>query len=232
MLSFVNKILSVVGYTITEQNETKESTNEAHFFISVSMVGPQGCGKTSILEKLKKGDGCSEPLSTLGFDDHTVNVPLVIPFANPLVEPQACLSISEAGGDQKYSNFWKAIMCDTAVVIAVYDCQKEGSFGEALEFIDLQKKSKTWKYTMFVLMASKADRNAKPAVNFKQAKDMADEKGWLFFVVSAKDNTQQDILDKFSRIATACLECWWKEDPDELWASFIEKPFFLYRFIS
>ena len=114
----------------------------------------------------------------------------------------------------------------------VYDCTNEESFKWCQTFFEEYEKHEKWSYTLFALVATKLDNAQETKVQHQSARDYAISKGWLYFGTSAIKNTQDEIQDKFSRLATVVLRKWWKSDENSLWDKYTETPEIFYRYLS
>jgi GTPase SAR1 family protein len=207
-----------------------------HFSIQMTLVGPSGVGKTSLMRKAL-GLDTRNVATTLGTEDFCLQVPLRIPYADTIEQPLAHLQVCEISGDERYSSLWLPLIKGIPVLILMYDCQKEGSFECTVKkyYEELLLESKQWSHTMVVLFASKAEEQKGRNVVFahKEAKKYAHERGWLFFKGSAERDTTEVLQEKFSRIATATLERWCDStNPDSLWNRFVPAPYVAYKYIS
>lgn len=224
----------------------KEDILPVHYSLSLVVVGDSGVGKTSLLMKLTKKD-VNTDIQTVGLDFFSVTLPLLIPYEETKEDPRIHIQITDTSGQERFKAFVMDSLKKSPVVIIMYDCQNEETFGDEgskiLEYYEQIRKKNEWAHVMIVLIAGKADELANVKIPHVYASEFAQTRyfirfhdlnvrGWLFMKVSSGD-TVYEVEDKFSRIATAALErLWGEENTDELWAPFVDAPYVTYKYIS
>jgi GTPase SAR1 family protein len=234
MLSLISGFIEELAmYRIKVEKKEKETKKETcSYLLRMVTVGPPKCGKTWLMNKITRDRIPNSHDIAVSVEEYNFEVPLKVPCDALVKEPTVAIQITELSGASRYGKFWIGMMRNMPVVVLVYDCQKEGSFEETLGFYESFLELEQWRHTTFVLMATKADNGVTPKIPFKKVRGYAHEKGWLFFKTSARDNSSAELLEKFSRLATAVTERWWTEDVENLWSQFMDPPEVIYRFIS
>lgn len=199
----------------------KPNKQACKYSISVLLVGDQA---GSLLERV------SHVQPTPGVCTHRLEVPVCVPFEEPLVVPNAMVMATAVSEDSSMDPYRIYSMQNTPVLVLTYDCRSWESYDTALRHHKEADSPDRWRHMMVVLFATNDGPDGK--VPHADAKAHANKAGWLFFRISATCK-YEDLLGKFSRMVTAALERRWPDkEPCQIWKDCIEPAYVLYDYIS
>ena len=157
-----------------------------HF--KIFFLGDQFVGKSSIINRFFQNKFEFNYNATIGLDFHSKNVNI----NNNIVR----LLLYDIGGKEKYKSLIPLYIREANIIIIVYDISKKESFTHMEHWINETKDLKR-EDAILVLVGNKIDLEDKRAVKSKEAEDFANEKGSLFYEVSAK--TGENVEDLFEK---------------------------------
>ena len=157
-----------------------------HF--KIIFLGDQFVGKSSILNRFYQDKFEPDYQATIGLDFHSKNVNI----NNSVVR----LLLYDTAGQEKFKSLIPMYIRDANIIIVVYDISNKESFTHTEHWVNETKDLKR-EDAIFVLVGNKIDLEDKRAVESKEAEDFANEKGFLFYEVSAK--TGENVEDLFEK---------------------------------
>jgi Ras-related protein Rab-6A len=144
-------------------------------------LGDQYVGKSSILNRFYQDKFEPDYQATIGLDFHSKNVNL---NGNTIR-----LLLYDTAGQEKFKSLIPMYIRDANIILVVYDITNKDSFLHTEHWVNETKDLKR-EDAIFVLVGNKIDLEENRAVTQKEAEDFANEKGFLFFEVSAKTGEQ------------------------------------------
>ena len=157
-----------------------------HF--KIIFLGDQFVGKSSILNRFYQDKFEPDYQATIGLDFHSKNVNI----NNSVVR----LLLYDTAGQEKFKSLIPMYIRDANIIIVVYDISNKESFTHTEHWVNETKDLKR-EDAIFVLVGNKIDLEDKRAVESREAEDFANEKGFLFYEVSAK--TGENVEDLFEK---------------------------------
>ena len=153
----------------------------------IIFLGDQGVGKSSILNRFSQDKFEQEYQATIGLDFHSKNA--TINGAN------IRLLLYDTAGQEKFKSLIPMYIRDANIIIVVYDITIKDSFTHTSHWVNETKDLKR-EDAIFVLVGNKIDLNDKRQVSSQEGQNYANEKGFIFFEVSAR--TGQGIQELFN----------------------------------
>jgi Ras-related protein Rab-6A len=157
-----------------------------HF--KIIFLGDQFVGKSSILNRFYQDKFEPDYQATIGLDFHSKNVNI----NNSVVR----LLLYDTAGQEKFKSLIPMYIRDANIIIVVYDISNKESFTHTEHWVNETKDLKR-EDAIFVLVGNKIDLEDKRAVESREAEEFANEKGFLFYEVSAK--TGENVEDLFEK---------------------------------
>jgi Ras-related protein Rab-6A len=144
-------------------------------------LGDQFVGKSSILNRFYQDKFDSEYQATIGLDFHSKNVNI---NGNVIR-----ISLYDTAGQEKFKSLIPMYVRDSQIILVVYDITNKESFIHTEFWVNETKDLKS-DDAIFVLVGNKIDLNDNRAISTKEAEEFANQKGYLFYEVSAKTGEQ------------------------------------------
>ena len=140
-------------------------------------LGDQYVGKSSILNRFYQDKFEQDYQATIGLDFHSKNVNI---NGTPVR-----LLLYDTAGQEKFKSLIPMYIRDANIILVVYDITSKDSFVHTEHWVNETKDLKR-EDAIFVLVGNKIDLEENRIVQVKEAEDFANEKGFLFYEVSAK----------------------------------------------
>ena len=140
-------------------------------------LGDQYAGKSSILNRFYQDKFEQDYQATIGLDFHSKNV-------NINGTPERLL-LYDTAGQEKFKSLIPMYIRDANIILVVYDITNKDSFVHTEHWVNETKDLKR-EDAIFVLVGNKIDLEENRIIQSKEAEDFANEKGFLFYEVSAK----------------------------------------------
>ena len=143
----------------------------------IIFLGDQYVGKSSILNRFYQDKFEPDYQATIGLDFHSKNV--------SINGTSVRLLLYDTAGQEKFKSLIPMYIRDANIIIVVYDITSKDSFLHTDHWVNETKDLKR-EDAIFVLVGNKIDLEDKRVLQTKEAEDFANEKGFLFYEVSAK----------------------------------------------
>lgn len=153
----------------------------------IIFLGDQSVGKSSILNRFSQDKFEPEYQATIGLDFHSKNA--TVNGAN------IRLLLYDTAGQEKFKSLIPMYIRDANIIIVVYDITVRDSFTHTSHWVNETKDLKR-EDAIFCLVGNKIDLDNQRQVTQKEAASFAQEKGFIFFEVSAK--TGQNVNELFN----------------------------------
>lgn len=157
----------------------------------VVLLGESAVGKSSLVLRFVKREFHEFQESTIGaaFLTQTVQID----------DTTVKFEIWDTAGQERYHSLAPMYYRGAQAALIVYDITSKDSFNKAQNWVrELQKQASS--NIVIALVGNKVDLATKRAVEFKEAKEYADENNLLFMEASAK--TAVNVNEVFTAIAT------------------------------
>ena len=164
---------------------TKKSSPEVRpydYLYKLVLVGDSDTGKTSLMTGFGGGDFSTDHIPTVGVD-FTIRT---IGFDEMLIK----LQMWDTAGDPRFRIVKQAYRAAHGVII-VYDATKEKTFDNVPCWLEEVKNASPEATVM--LVGGKCDLTKEKVVDYRTAKDFADERGIMLMKVSAKEGTNVEL---------------------------------------
>ena len=161
-------------------------TEEDMQHYKIIFLGDQYVGKSSILNRFYQDKFEPDYQATIGLDFHSKNV--------SINGTNVRLLLYDTAGQEKFKSLIPMYIRDANIIIVVYDITSKDSFVHTDHWVNETKDLKR-EDAIFVLVGNKIDLEDKRVLETKEAENFANEKGFLFYEVSAK--TGQGIQELF-----------------------------------
>ena len=152
-------------------------TEEDMQHYKIIFLGDQYVGKSSILNRFYQDKFEPDYQATIGLDFHSKNV--------SINGTNVRLLLYDTAGQEKFKSLIPMYIRDANIIIVVYDITSKDSFLHTDHWVNETKDLKR-EDAIFVLVGNKIDLEDKRVLQTKEAEDFANEKGFLFYEVSAK----------------------------------------------
>ena len=152
-------------------------TEEDALHYKLIFLGDQYVGKSSILNRFYQDKFEQDYQATIGLDFHSKNVNI---NGTPVR-----LLLYDTAGQEKFKSLIPMYIRDANIILVVYDITNKDSFVHTEHWVNETKDLKR-EDAIFVLVGNKIDLEENRIVQVKEAEDFANEKGFLFYEVSAK----------------------------------------------
>lgn len=202
---------------------------------SMAILGECNVGKSYLIQRLNNEMwGHIMEKQTIGVDSTSCVIPLKCPYETPNRTAQITTQIYDFSGHARFENLNKHYIPHMPIIVLMYDCQDPKSFEQMEKWRKYVLDNVKWNYVLFALIAGKADKNAEIKVPHDTGKKLAQDNKWLFFTVSSRDSSYEDIRNVFSTILTVAWAIWYKHTykSNDIWALFRPTPHVIYKYIS
>ena len=152
-------------------------TEEDALHYKLIFLGDQYVGKSSILNRFYQDKFEQDYQATIGLDFHSKNVNI---NGTPVR-----LLLYDTAGQEKFKSLIPMYIRDANIILVVYDITNKDSFVHTEHWVNETKDLKR-EDAIFVLVGNKIDLEENRIIQTKEAEDFANEKGFLFYEVSAK----------------------------------------------
>lgn len=231
--SFLNWIpLYAIRIERRQKTTTEESENPHHFQLKVAIIGPPGSGKSSLLSKIISNTFSQKKVATFMFDYTNYSMEIEKPYVDSAENPKVLLNISELNTTANWGAHWANSLRRAALVIITVDCQKENSLEDSIAIYDKFTDGGIWEHAAVVLVATKNDVPEDCVVSYTRVKEIAKQKGLLFFKSSAKNDSCDRLYRRLAKIVKKVIEMSQDGDTDKIWESFVSPPHISYQYIS
>jgi Ras-related protein Rab-7A len=177
---------------------SRSSTHFAHRSLKVLLLGDSNVGKTAIISQFVDREFSSSYQPTIGSDYVCRNVEVGGKFVT--------LQLWDTAGQERYRALASSFFRGTELCVFVYDVTSEESF-ENIDFwhrsFDAHSAPLAPGFP-YLLLGNKTDENAKRKVPKERAEEMAQERGFMFWEVSAK--LCENLTDAFEEGVKRALE--------------------------
>ena len=162
--------------------------NNYNYLFKYIIVGDSSVGKSNLLMKFAHNKFTEDYQATIGVEFGAKNIE---------IEQQIYrVQIWDTAGQENFRSITKAYYKNSVCAMVVYDITNDNSFKHVQNWIeDIRNQSS--KTVLIILVGNKIDLEDKRAVESKEAEDFANEKGFLFYEVSAK--TGENVEDLFEK---------------------------------
>ena len=144
----------------------------------IIFLGDQYVGKSSILNRFYQDKFEPDYQATIGLDFHSKNT--------EINGESIRLLLYDTAGQEKFKSLIPMYIRDANIILVVYDITVKESFIHTEHWVN-ETKDLRREDAIFVLIGNKTDLEDKRQVTSKEAEDFANEKGFIFHEVSAKN---------------------------------------------
>lgn len=182
---------------VSNQNISNDENNlKFSYQFKIILLGSIAVGKTAILSRYITNEFNENHIPTI-----QVNYKVKIENVNN--ETHAKLNIWDTCGNEKFRAITRQYYKDAQGIILVYDISNRFTFESIDSWIE-DIKNCAPANSVVILTGNKSDLADKREVSYKEGKDKADEYGYLFNEVSAKNG--DNILLIFANLSEAMME--------------------------
>ena len=144
----------------------------------IIFLGDQYVGKSSILNRFYQDKFEPDYQATIGLDFHSKNT--------EINGESIRLLLYDTAGQEKFKSLIPMYIRDANIILVVYDITVKESFIHTEHWVN-ETKDLRREDAIFALIGNKTDLEDKRQVTSKEAEDFANEKGFIFHEVSAKN---------------------------------------------
>ena len=145
--------------------------------LKLIVVGNQGTGKSSILNRFVKETFDENYQATIGLDFHSKNI--------TIHDQDVRLIIYDTAGQEKFRSLIPMYIREAQIILFIYDISDKDSFDSIPKWIQ-QVNDVINKEVVFVLIGNKLDLESNRKVTFEEGKKLAEKSNYVFQEVSAK----------------------------------------------
>ena len=172
-------------------------SNDADLLLKIVIIGESGVGKTNLVGRYVHDTFSDEALPTVGVD-FTLKT---MEIKGKMVKTQ----FWDTAGQEKLKAITTAYYKNANGAILVYDIAKKESFKRLVYWIKELRDSAS-ENVKVILLGNKNDLVAEREVALEEAKSFAEERGFYFMEVSAKENTDQCVIRGFNILLNEIVE--------------------------
>ena len=145
--------------------------------LKLIVVGNQGTGKSSILNRFVNETFDENYQATIGLDFHSKNI--------TIHDQDVRLIIYDTAGQEKFRSLIPMYIREAQIILFIYDISDKDSFDSIPKWIQ-QVNDVINKEVVFVLIGNKIDLESNRKVTFEEGKKLAEKTNYIFQEVSAK----------------------------------------------
>ena len=145
--------------------------------LKLIVVGNQGTGKSSILNRFVNERFDENYQATIGLDFHSKNI--------TIHDQDVRLIIYDTAGQEKFRSLIPMYIREAQIILFIYDISDKDSFDSIPKWIQ-QVNDVINKEVVFVLIGNKLDLESNRKVTFEEGKKLAEKSNYVFQEVSAK----------------------------------------------
>ena len=145
--------------------------------LKLIVVGNQGTGKSSILNRFVNETFDENYQATIGLDFHSKNI--------TIHDQDVRLIIYDTAGQEKFRSLIPMYIREAQIILFIYDISDKDSFDSIPKWIQ-QVNDVINKEVVFVLIGNKIDLESNRKVTFEEGKKLAEKSNYIFQEVSAK----------------------------------------------
>ena len=145
--------------------------------LKLIVVGNQGTGKSSILNRFVNETFDEKYQATVGLDFHSKNI--------TIHDQDVRLIIYDTAGQEKFRSLIPMYIREAQIILFIYDISDKDSFDSIPKWIQ-QVNDVINKEVVFVLIGNKLDLESNRKVTFEEGKKLAEKSNYVFQEVSAK----------------------------------------------
>ena len=145
--------------------------------LKLIVVGNQGTGKSSILNRFVNETFDENYQATIGLDFHSKNI--------TIHDQDVRLIIYDTAGQEKFRSLIPMYIREAQIILFIYDISDEESFDSIPKWVQ-QVNDVINKEVVFVLIGNKLDLESNRKVTFEEGKKLAEKSNYIFQEVSAK----------------------------------------------
>ena len=151
--------------------------------IKVVLVGSQGCGKTSIVARMKEDTFDPDVNPTVGID--------FVSLQNESIKFQ----LWDTSGLSRFKPLMPSYFKDSKLCVFVYSVDNRSSFDEILKYVGIQKDCMEDSKTVDLLIANKTDLDGRQ-VTTEEGEAFAAKHNMMYLEFSAKEGDKNILLAK------------------------------------
>ena len=145
--------------------------------LKLIVVGNQGTGKSSILNRFVNETFDENYQATIGLDFHSKNI--------TIHDQDVRLIIYDTAGQEKFRSLIPMYIREAQIILFIYDISDKESFDSIPKWIQ-QVNDVINKEVVFALIGNKLDLESNRKVTFEEGKKLAEKNKYVFQEVSAK----------------------------------------------
>ena len=145
--------------------------------LKLIVVGNQGTGKSSILNRFVNETFDEKYQATVGLDFHSKNI--------TIHDQDVRLIIYDTAGQEKFRSLIPMYIREAQIILFIYDISDKESFDSIPKWIQ-QVNDVINKEVVFALIGNKLDLESNRKVTFEEGKKLAEKSNYVFQEVSAK----------------------------------------------
>jgi len=145
--------------------------------LKLIVVGNQGTGKSSILNRFVNETFDENYQATIGLDFHSKNI--------TIHDQDVRLIIYDTAGQEKFRSLIPMYIREAQIILFIYDISDKESFDSIPKWIQ-QVNDVINKEVVFALIGNKLDLESNRKVTFEEGKKLAEKNNYVFQEVSAK----------------------------------------------
>ena len=189
--------LNFEGANLSNENISSEETiKKTAYAFKIILLGSIAVGKTSILNRYISNEFEEEHKCTIKIEFKTKLINI-----NNMV--QAKLIIWDTCGDEKFKAITRQYYKDADGILLVYDITKRETFDNIINWTNEIKNNAPEEAVLF-LVGNKTDNKKERNVTTQEGKKMADDLGFFFTEVSAKNGDNIHLL--FEKISEEMMD--------------------------
>lgn len=182
----------------TKPNNTPapdDPTADYDYLFKIVMVGDPGVGKSSILLRFADEMYSENYYATIGVDFR---------FKTLLMNNKSIkLQIWDTAGQEKFRSLTTAYYKGADAILLAFDLTNRHSFESLEEWLD-QINEYTTTDPVVIMIGAKSDVHSGHNVNRQEIEEFANEKGFPYYLVSAKTN--ENVMECFVHVVTELID--------------------------